>query len=346
MTHPSDILYVGLDVHQQMTEICGLDDAGEVRVRARVKTRAPTLRRWFAHRAPLAICLEAGGSSPWVARLLQDLGHDVVVCHPRQIQLIAQSRKKTDRRDAELLARLLRADRALLHPVTVRSAVTQQGRAALAMRHTLVGARTRCMQSVRGVLRGFGFRVPRSTWGQLVERVQALELPDGLPPLLAPLLTTITELTAQIAQLEQELAKIARTHPVVPQLRAIPGIGPLSALAFVLAVEDPYRFRKSRDVASFLGLCPSIRASGETAHRGRITKEGDRLVRFLLGQAAHACVRSTRPSALRDWGLAVRARRGVPKGATALARKLAVVMHRLWVTGAAYEPYPHPAQAA
>ena len=139
---------------------------------------------------------------------------------------------------------------------------------------------------------------------------------------------------------------VAKTHPVVEQLCAVPGIGRLTALAFVLAIEDPSRFARSRDVPAFFGLVPSVRASGDAARHGRITKEGDRMVRFLLGQAAHACVRSRTPSALKDWALAVRARRGFAKGNCALARKLAVVMHRLWVTGASYDPQYSVAAAA
>lgn len=346
MTHPAPILTVGLDVHQRETEICGLDAAGDVVQRVRIKTTAPALTQWARGRGRLAICLETGGSSPWIARLLSSLGHDVVVCHARQIQLIAQSRKKTDRRDAELLARLLRADPSLLHPVAVRSEATQQGRAALAVRDTLVRSRTRCRQSLRGLLRATGFRVPCSSWGKLVSDVQALALPEGLPALLAPLLTTIAELSAQIRAAERQIATVAKRHPVVDQLCTVPGIGRLTALAFVLAIEDPSRFPRSRNVPAFFGLVPSVRASGDAARHGRITKEGDRLVRFLLGQAAHACLRSRQPSALKDWALAVRQRRGRAKATCALARKLAVVMHRLWVTGAPYDPQYSAVEAA
>ena len=340
MTHPENILFVGLDVHQRETEVCALDADGAVVHRERIKTTAPQLRRWFGKRPRLAVCLEAGGSSPWVARLLDELGHDVVVAHARQIQLIAQSRKKTDRRDAELLARLLRADRDLLHPVVVRSEATQRGRAVLTIRHNLMRSRTRCVVGVRGVLRAFGIRVPGCNSENFPERVIGLALPDDLRCCVAPMVTAITDLTARITELDAIVATLADAHPVVAALRTVPGVGRLTALAFVLAIEDPYRFHRSRDVPAFFGLCPTARNSGDATRRGRISKEGDSDMRWLLGQAAQSCLRTRRPTALRDWGRAVCERRGKAKGVTALARKLAAVLHRLWITGTTFEAYP------
>lgn len=340
MTHPKQAVYVGLDVHQQETEACGLDAGGAVVWRKRFRTTAAALKKRFGTGGPRTICLEAGSSTPWIHRVLVEFGHDVVIANPRQVQLIAQSRKKTDKRDAEFLARLVRVDRSLLCPVEARSEAAQYGRTVLRARHALVNARTDVINTVRGLLRSWGFRPRSGKTDTFVKRIREIELPAKLAVAIEPLLQAFDALTAQRKHAEATIAECSAAIPIVQHFQAVPGVGPLTSLAFTLCLDDPNRFPRSRDVPAFLGLVPSARNSGTVQRSGRITKTGDTLTRFLLVQAAHQCMQSRSPNALRDWGRRLKARRGHQIAVVALARKLAVVLHTLWRTGETYRPLP------
>jgi transposase len=332
--------YCGIDLHAEYSQICILDEDGEVMETSRVRTSRKALERFF-RRGPMRVVMEAGVSSPWVSRLLESLGHEVVVCSPRRVRLIAESKLKNDRVDAEVLARLVRLDPEFLKPIQHRSEEAQLLRANLKVRSAMVEARTKWINTVRGLLRSFGYKVSGKAPHTFVDRVERLKLPEELRAVIEPLLEQLDLLTGEIIRRNERLEEMAKDLPEVEHLRQIPGVGPVVATYFVLTVDDPHRFRSSRDVASFFGLRPSMRQSASASHFGRITKEGDPEMRRLLVQAAHGCFRTKADSELKRWALALSERKGKGKAAVALARKLAVLMHHLWVTGEIYQAFPN-----
>jgi len=337
--------YCGIDVHVSYSQVCILDEEGEVMETSRVRTSRPALTKFFSRRDQIRIVLEAGGSSPWVSRLIEQLGHEVIVCSPRRVRLIAESTLKNAKVDAEVLARLLRMDPAFLKPIRHRSEKAQLLRSKLLVRRSLVEARTKWINTVRGLLRGFGHRVAGKVPHTFAERVDRMKLSDELRQVIEPLLEQIDLLSGEIKRRDEDLEAMAQEIPAVNHLRQIPGVGPLTALFFVLSIDDPHRFKRSRDVAAFFGLRPSMRESGGTSRYGRITKEGDPEMRRLLVQAAHAMMLTRADCALKQWALEVEGRRGKSKRSVALARKLAVLMHHMWVTGEDFVAFPQPLAA-
>ena len=307
---------------------------------SRVGTSVKALERFFG-RDRLRVVMEAGGSSPWVSRLLESLGHEVVVCSPRRVRLIAESKLKNDRIDAEVLARLVRLDPEFLKPIRHRSEQAQLLRSNLKVRSAMVEARTKWINTIRGLLRGFGYKVSGKAPHTFVQRVDRMKLPGELRAVIEPLLEQLDLLTGEIERRNEQLEEMVKDLPEVGHLREIPGVGPVVATYFVLTIDDPDRFRNSRDVASFFGLRPSMRESASVTHFGRITREGDPEMRRLLVQAAHGCLRTRADSELKNWALALAERRGKGKAVVALARKLAVLMHHLWVTGEVYQAFPN-----
>jgi transposase len=275
-----------------------------------------------------------------VSRLLSRLGHEVIVANPRQVGLIAKSERKDDRMDALLLARLARADPQLLRPMRHRSQQTQQDLALLRSRDQLVRARTALINHVRGAVKSSGCRLKASSAASFASKA-AGGLPAELVPALTPMLTIIDGLTKQIKALDKAVLQlIAERYPAAGQLmQQVHGVGPLSALAFVLVIEDPQRFAKSRDVGAYLGLTRRRRSSGESDPALHITKAGDPFLRRLLVQCAHYILGPFgQDSDLRLWGLGLAKRLGYKRAITAVARKLGVLMHRLWITAEVYEP--------
>ena len=331
--------YCGIDLHTEYSQICILDEEGEVMETSRVRTSRKAMEGYF-RRDPMRVVMEAGGSSPWVSRLVESVGHEVVVCSPRRVRLIAESKLKNDRVDAEVLARLVRIDPEFLKPIQHRSEEAQLLRANLKVRSAMVEARTKWINTVRGLLRSFGYKVAGKSPGTFVDRVNRMKLPDELRAVIEPLLEQLDLLSGEIKHRNEHVEEMVKDLPEVNHLREIPGIGPVVATYFVLTIDDPHRFRNSRDVASFFGLRPSMRESASVSHFGRITKEGDPEMRRLLVQAAHACLLTKADSELKQWALALAERKGKGKAAVALARKLAVLMHRLWVTGEVYQAFP------
>jgi transposase len=332
--------YCGIDLHQKHSEICILDDTGAVVERVRISTTRTALDRYFGKCKPMRVAMEAGGSSPWVSRLIAGHGHDVVVCSPRRVRLIAESTLKNDKDDAEVLARLVRLDPAFLRPIQHRSEEAQLSRAKLLVRRALIDARTGWINQVRGILRSFGHRVAGKNADTFAGRVDLMKMPTELAAVLEPLLQQIDLVTQQIEVCNKELEELGDSIPEVAHLAEIPGVGLIVALYFVLTIDDPTKFRRSRDVPAFFGLRPTMRESADVSSYGRITKEGDPEMRRLLVQAALALMNSKRDTALKRWATDLEARRGKAKARVALARKLAVLMHRLWVTGETYQEFP------
>jgi transposase len=335
-------LTVGLDIGDRHTQMCVLDEAGEVIEETRLQTKPAVLERRFRDKERMRVVLEAGLHSPWVSRLVADLGHEVLVANPRKLRLIYQNENKCDRVDAEYLARVGRLDPALLSPLRHRSKETQKDLALLRSRTALVRARTGLINHVRGAVKSFGARLPKCGADVFAGKAEA-SLPEELRPALLPVLSTIAGLTREIRALEERIEQAAKErYPETALLSQVPGVGTLTALCFQLTIEDPARFPKARAVASYLGLRPRRKDSGSLSPQLRITKAGDDHLRWLLVSAAHYILGPFGPdSDLRRWGLALAERggkSGKKRAIVAVARKLSVLLLRLWQTGEAYEP--------
>ena len=335
--------YVGLDVGDQRSQLCVLDAAGEVMEESRVRTTPDALRARFTTMPRSRIVLETGTHAAWIRRLLASVGHEVIVANARKLALITANDSKDDRTDAETLARLGRADPALLAPVEPRRAETQADLAVLRARDALVRTRTVLVNHVRGAVKAVGGdRLPACSTPAFARAV-APAVPETLRPALRPVLETIATLSTTIAAYDRVIEQLgAQRYPATAQLRQVAGVGPLTALCFVLTLEDPGRFRTSRVVGSYLGLRPKRADSGQRTTQLGITKAGDAMLRRLLVSSAQYILGPFGPdSDLRRWGetLAARGGRNAKKRAVvAVARKLAVLLHRLWVTGLVYEP--------
>ena len=341
---------IGIDLGDRWSRYCVLDRAGVIVEEDRVRTVEPAFRVLLT-RTEARVVVEAGAHSPWVSRLLEDLGHQVIVANARKVRLIYESDRKNDKIDARMLARLGRLDVSLLCPIRHRSAEVQADLAVVRSRNAVVAARTQLVNSVRGMVKGVGGRLPKCTTAAFAH--QALpQVPDALKSAVAPLLKSIQVLTEQVRRYDQQIERLAaKKYPETRLLQQVKGVGPLIALTYVLTIEDPSRFHRSRDVGSFLGLRPKQCESGDSAPQLGISKGGNSHLRWLLVQAAQYTLSRLAPdSRLRRWGLglAVRGGKNAKKRAVvAVARKLAVLLHRLWVTGEVYEPlYGIEVQAA
>jgi transposase len=333
---------IGMDLGDKTSRYCVLDQNGEVQGEGSVGTTKKALAQKFAGLRRCRIAIEVGTHSPWVSRLLKQCGHEVIVANARQVKLISASSRKDDRLDAQTLARLARVDPGLLRPIRHRSEKAQGDLLRIRVRAALVQARTGFVNAARGLTKATGERLP-SCDAATMGLAKMAELPVELQAALQPLLQQVEALTQEIKTLDQHIEQIARNeYPETELLRQVSGVGLLIALTFVLTVEDAERFQKSRDVGCYVGLRPRRSESGERQPELRITKEGDRYLRTLLVQGAH-CILSRRgpDTDLKRWGLKLAARGGKnakKRAIIAVARKLAVLLHRLWVSAEVYEP--------
>lgn len=339
---------IGLDLGDRVSAICVLDAAGTVRAQRTVATTAAALTALLVDFPGSRVVCEVGTHSPWIRRHLHDLGAEVFVANPSAMYGARRRRKRNDRLDAEFLARQGRADPALLHAIQHRSATAQAQLEVLRARDQLVQVRTKLINHVRGVVKALGARLPAAAAEAFVRKVAA-DIPVAVHDAVAPLLETIARLTDTIGAYDRQVQQaIRQQYPVAQQLQQIAGVGPITALTFVLLVEDPARFTKSRDVGAYFGLVPRLDESSTQTPQLRITKAGDPLMRRLLVSAAHYILGPFGPpSDLRRHGEGIAARGGAnakKRAVVAVARKLAVLLHRLWVTGAPYVPqYAHRA---
>jgi transposase len=333
---------IGLDLGDKYTEACVLDESGEVRETFRVRTTGPALSKRFSSIAPCRVVLEVGTHSAWISRLLSDLGHEVIVANPRRVRLISANDSKNDGVDAELLARLGRVDPKLLSPITHRGREAQEDLVLLRNRDGFIRARTQLINQARGFAKSLGDRLPSSSSAAFPKRVREVgqgELFVGLETLLE----LSDALTAAIREMDRKIEQLCRErYPETMVLRQIKGVGPLTALCFLLTLEDPHRFKKSRSVGAYLGLRPKHRDSGDQRPQLRITKTGDEMLRRYLVNASQYILGPFGPDTdLRRIGekLAERGGKAAKKRAiVAVARRLAVLLHRLWVTGEEYQP--------
>jgi transposase len=333
---------IGLDLGDRYSRICVLAGSGRVEEEARVRTERQAMERWFSRFDGVRVAIEVGGHSPWVSRLLNAFGHEVIVANAAKVRAIYSGRRKNDRVDAETLARLARVDPELLAGIEHRDEEAQAHLGELRSREALVRTRTRLINHVRGMVKAMGGRVRRCS-AESFHRAAHEDLPEALREGLGPILDMLDRVTAQIRAYDRRFERlIQQRYPETARLTQVPGIGPITALCFVLVLQDPHRFPTSRAVGAFVGLAPAQDQSGETDPQLRITRAGNRMLRRLLVQCAHYQLGPFGPdSDLRRWGLERAARGGTiarKKAVVAVARKLAVMMHRLWVSGADYEP--------
>ena len=335
-------LTIGLDLGDRNSWYCVLDEAGRIQLEQRVHTTAKGLQEVFGGMPGSRIALEIGTHSPWISRLLKQWGDEVIVANARKVRLIGESRKKDDRLDAQALARLARIDPELLYPVKHRSAEAQADLAVIRARAGLVRARTALVSTARGLAKSYGQRL-RGCNVRNLNREKAEKLNPELQRALEPLLSAIEEVSERICEYNDRIEALAQaSYPQVELLKQIQGVGTLIALTFLLTLEDPHRFRKSRDLGGYLGLQPGRRNSGQSEPQLHISKEGDPYLRTLLVQGAqHILGPFGVDCDLRRWGLKLAergGRNGKKRAIVATARKLAVLLHHLWVSGEVYEP--------
>jgi transposase len=333
----------GLDLGDRYSYLYLIDtQSGEIVEEGRLRTTPEALRRRFASERPMRIAIETGTHSPWASRVLEECGHEVLVANARKLRLIYANKRKTDEIDAENLARLARLDPKLLYPLKHRGEDSQAHMAIVRSRQALVDCRTQLVNHVRGAVKSFGARLPKCPARSFHKRAKE-HIPEALLPALGPIREQIGSLTERISDYERKLEVISKEHyPETELLRQVEGIGPLTALAFVLTLEDPYRFEKSRSVGAYLGLVPATDQSGDRDPQKRISKEGDEMLRKLLVGSAHYILGPFgSDSDLRRHGEKIASRGGKnakKRAAVAVARKLAVLLHSLWVSGEVYEP--------
>lgn len=333
---------IGVDLGDRRSDLCVLDATGTVQARRQAATTETGLTNALRGYVGARVVVEIGTHSPWVSRLLVRLGHEVVVANPRRVRRIAAQEDKSDRRDAELLARLGRVDPALLRPIVHRGEQVQRDRAVLRVRDALIRARSMLVTQARGLAKALGTRLPRCDAQTFATRMTGAGLAAVFPGCEA-VIATVAELSRQIRDLDAVIAQVgAQQYPATRTLRQVAGVGPITALAFVVTLEDPARFPRSRAVGAYLGLRPKKRQSGDQDPALRITKAGDAYLRRMLVQAVQYILGPYGPdTALRRFGERLIARGGRAarkKAVIAVARKLAVLLHRLWITGETYEP--------
>ncbi|HEY7302997.1 MAG TPA: IS110 family transposase [Bryobacteraceae bacterium] len=334
---------IGLDLGDKSTSYCVLNTEGNVAAQGKITTTPAAFQSQFEGIARCRVALEVGTHSRWASRIIGNLGHEVVVANPQKVRLIAESDRKTDTLDARTLARLARVDPALLSPISHRAQETYPDLAKLRARELLVRTRTKLINAVRGIVKATGARLGTCTTRTFAKKM-ADELPQELQQSLRPLIDTIAHVNEQIALYDKEIEVVAkRDYPETQKLRVVHGVGPVTALQFVLTIGEPGRFAKSRQVGSFLGLQPRQSQSGDRCPQLGITKAGDSSLRQMLVQCSQFILgRFGRDCNLRRWGQSLMSRGGKnakKRAVVAVARKLAVLLHALLMSDKPYDPF-------
>lgn len=332
--------YCGIDLGNKHTSICIIDKRRQVVKEIEVATESKALADVLKRYRKLECVVEAAPLAEWLAKYVEKLGHKIAVVCPRQakVALASQGKKKTDRRDAHALAELCRSG--WYKEVHRKSAEAREMRSFMTARKQLVECSTALASSIRGILRAHGIKLDggsdETSFSSKV-REAAKGLPERVQGALVELTQAFELLHAQQRRMYKTLQKNAKEDPVVERLTTIPGVGPATAAAYVATIDDPERFEDGEKVASYIGLVPSVYKSGETEYYGRITKSGDKLLRWLLVEAAHILLtRSGTPCELRTWGLKLEEAKGVGKARVAVARRLCGIMLKLWKDGGVF----------
>jgi transposase len=336
-------LTIGLDLGDRTSQACVLDNgSGDVLERFGVQTTQVGLTKRFGATPASRIVIEAGTHSPWSSRLLTQLGHAVIVANPRKVRLIGSNERKSDRVDAETLARLGRADEKLLHPIQHRGERNQEHLGILRARDQVVGTRTALINHVRGRAKASGTRLPAASAEAFPVKVAEV-LPAALHAALGPVLALLREMTATIHCFDEQIEALCeKEYPETVLLRKVKGVGPVTSLAFVLVLGSHERFTRSRMVGAYLGMCPRKEQSGDRDPQLPITKAGDVFLRRLLVGSAHYILGPFGPDcALRRVGERLMTRgagNGKKRAVVAVARRLACLLHHLWRTAEVYDP--------
>ena len=333
---------IGMDLGDRKHQICVLNEAAGKVAEVAIDNTVAAIRKCFRPYDEALVAMETGTHSPWISRLLVSLGCRVLVGNSRKLRAIWNSPNKSDLRDAEMLARIARFDPQLLYPVHHRSEQAHADLERIKARDALVRCRRSLINHVRGAVKAFGVRLPACSAESFAGRVKE-HVPKVLCEAMTPLLETIGRLTEQTRDYDRQVVAISRErYAGTERLQQVSGVGPLTALAYVLTLEEPQRFDTSRSVGAYLGLTPKRDQSGETDKQLHISRAGNRYLRQLLVTSSHYILGPFGPdSDLRRYGLRIAQRGGKnakKRAVVAVARKLAVLLHYLWKTGADYVP--------
>jgi len=356
MTHVSTTLSgntIGVDLGDRTSHFCILDAEGEVIERGKLETEGACFQHAFSRWAPSRVVMEVGTHSPWASHMVESLGHEVIVANARNVRAIYDCDNKSDRVDAEKLARLGRFDVKLLHPIRHRSPQAQADLVLVKTRTFLVSQRTATSNRIRSLVKTAGGRIPSDIGPEALAKKARAHIPSELKRGLEPLLRHLAFTVTQIREVEKEIRKLCRErYPETALLRQVNGVGEITSLSFVLTIEDPERFERCRDVGPYLGVVPRRDASGQRDPELPITKAGSKHMRWLLVQCAQRILgRFGKDSDLRRWGLELKDRgkkKAKKRAVVAVARKLAVLLLSLWKSGEEYEPLKNrePSRAA
>jgi len=331
--------YAAIDVSLELSSVCIVEATGKVVKEVKVETRPEALVKFFKNFGlPLTrIGLEAGPLSQWLYAGLTEAGFETVLMETRHVKAaLSAMTVKTDRRDARGMAQLIRMG--WFRPVHVKSPESQEVRALLVARKQLQHKLTDIELSIRGILRGFGLKVGKVTDKGFEARIRKLASGHAMLEQIAEaMLAARATLLEQFNKLHKAVLDIVRHDEVCRRFMTTPSVGAIVAITYKSALDDPNRIKKSRNAGPLFGLTPKRYQSGETDVTGGISRVGDAMVRTALYEAANVLLsRVTRFSALKRWGLQVAKRRGLKRAKVAVARKLAVILHRMWLDGTTF----------
>ena len=331
--------HVGIDLHKRDSQICIQTEAGEI-IERRIRTDRERFAAEFGKRPQARILIEAMAESEWVARCLESLGHEVVVADPNFAAMYAtrSRRVKTDRRDAVTLADACRLGAyRQAHRTCERQ---RQVRAELVIRESIIRSRTKFIALSGALVRREGLRIRSGNADHFLDRLREVAMDESLRDRIQPLEHVLTLLQQELKTADQRITSIVRGDPVIQLLCTVPGVGPITATAFVATIDTIERFAGAHQLESYLGLVPSERSSGERQRKGRITKAGNSRLRYLLVEAAWSILRSSKASSeeLLTWAQQIAMRRGLKTAIVALARRLAGILYAMWRVGKTFQP--------
>ena len=343
-------LTVGVDLGDQWSHYCILGLQGETLSEGQLPTTQAEVVEFFQALPAARVVMEVGTHSPWVQEVIAGEGHEVVVANPRLMEGSKRRKRKNDRIDAQKLARLGRVDPQSLHPIRHRSREVRQDLVVLRAREALVAARTELINATRGLVKSMGTRLPKCSSPSFGQKVKDA-IPEKVQEALLPLVQLADALSDCIQSYDQKIEELgSEKYGHTKLLRQVKGVGPITALAYVLTLENPEHFAKSRDVGPYVGLVPKQEDSGESQPQLGISKTGDTMLRKLLVGSAHYILGPFGPDTdLRRFGMKLCERGGKnakKRAAVAVARKLAVLLHRLWASGEVYEPLGYASSRA
>lgn len=334
--------YVGIDLGNKVTRVCIIQGNRQVVKEEGVPTTVAGIARALGKYRGLTCIVEAAPLAEWVCTEVEKLGAKISIVCPRKAKAVMDCKKKTDRRDAHKLAELCRSG--WYDAVHRKSAEAREMRSFMVARKQLVECSAAIASSIRGILRAHGVKLEAGTDEASFSKkvgVATKKLPELAQQGVAELVRAFELLHMQQRGLYRRLQKEAKENDLTARLQTIPGVGAATAAAFVATIDDPHRFPDGEKVAAYLGLTPSVYQSGDTEYRGRITKTGDRLLRWLLVEAAHVMLsRSGTPSDLKTWGLKLQERKGIGKARVAVARRLCATMWKMWKDGTEFYVEP------